>query len=101
AVTGRIEDSNGDIRPGDAITTFNSKGSYFTGKITLNSGRVDDLIPHLTSTSSMYGLKLNEIQQVAILHELVHAFDPKNKWADWKNPSTVAQLNREIRKACF
>jgi hypothetical protein len=102
AVTNRIV-INGQMRPGAAMTYFNIGGSSFTGTLTMNSGRVASLMEpgRITPQSSMYGLSLGEIQQLAVLHELAHAFDPQNKWYDWNDDATVAALNRAIRKACF
>jgi hypothetical protein len=86
-----------------AVTEFNAGSSYFTGKLTLNSGRVVSFMEpgRITPQSSMYGLSLPEIQQLVVLHELTHAFDPANKWADWKSSQGSAALNRAVRKACF
>jgi superfamily I DNA and RNA helicase len=36
-----------------------------------------------------------------MLHELVQAFDPEDKWHDLGDSAKVAELNKAIRKACF
>jgi len=93
----------GVSRPGAAVTYFNAGASVFTGNLTLNSGRVVSLMEsgRITPQSSIYGLSLSEIQQLAVLHELAHAFDPKGTWDDPGDTAKVAALNRAIRKACF
>lgn len=71
AVTTRIEIS-GQMRPGQGVTEFNAGSSFFTGKLTLNSGRVVSFMEpgRITPQSSIYGLSLPEIQQLVVLHEL-------------------------------
>jgi hypothetical protein len=93
----------GQSRPGAAVTYFNAGASFFTGNLTLNSGRVVSLMEpgRITAQSSMYGLTLSEIQQLVVLHELAHAFDSKGTWDDENDTAKVAALNRAIRKACF
>ncbi len=93
----------GQSRPGAAVTYFNAGASIFTGNLTLNSGRVVSLMEpgRITPQSSLYGLSLGEIQQLAVLHELAHAFDPKGTWDDKDDTAKVAALNRAIRKARF
>jgi hypothetical protein len=93
----------GVSRPGAAVTYFNAGASVFTGNLTLNSGRVVSLMEpgRITPQSSLYGLSLSEIQQLTVLHELAHAFDPKGTWDDKDDTATVVALNRALRKACF
>lgn len=93
----------GNTLPGAAVTYFNSGASVFTGKFTLNSGRVVSLMEpgRITPQSSLYRLSLTEIQQLTVLHELAHAFDPKGTWDDLNDTARVAALNRALRKACF
>jgi len=88
--------------PGDAITFFNASASIFTGKFTASdTGRVVPFMGQISSKSSLSGLSLPQIQQLAVLHELAHAFDTRGIWDDQNDLVRVAALNRAIRKACF
>lgn len=93
---------------GNAVTAFNVNSSVFTGIVHLvdqntgiPTGNVAQFVDRIGPKSSLYGLSLSEIQELSILHELAHAFDPEETWHDFNDPKKVAELNNGIRKACF
>jgi len=98
----------GQSRPGAGRTYFNANSSIFTGIVHLvnpntgiPTGNIANIVDRITPRSSMYGLSLSQIQQLTVLHELAHAFDPKGTWDDKDDTARVVALNEAIRKACF
>ena len=82
-------------------TVFNVNSVFFTGKINGQAfpGNV------LEATSSYYGLSLDEIRELAVLHELFHLGDTTGAHEDHSGdpakdiPASKA-INKLIREKC-
>ena len=82
-------------------TVFNQNSAFFTGAVgvQLFPGTV------LNETSSMYGLSLDQIRQLAVLHELFHVNDVSGAYDDnTGNTQTdlahTKAINKLIREKC-
>jgi hypothetical protein len=93
-------DANGN-RLASGHTVFNQNSAFFTGTVAGQPfpGTV------LNTTSSMYGLSLDEIREVAVLHELFHVNDVSGANNDnTGNAETDLEhtkaINKLIREKC-
>jgi hypothetical protein len=78
--------------------TLNSNSFFFTG--TVDGRSISDLLTNKVRERNGLGdLSVDQIKELAILHELMHLNDTTGKYDDLNNPSNT--LNNLIRSACF
>ena len=100
ATTRSNSDSNGN-RVASGETVFNVNSAFFTGKI----GNRNFPGTVVTEQSSMYGLTLEEIQELTILHELFHIADTAGEFNDntgngQQDLQRTKAINKLLRDNC-